>query len=320
MRVRFFLRAQTGKNAAHSNKVLAFLRQTHNTINIQLRIRTEIYMKFVRQFTGELLGTFLMCFLGIGAVATATLFGALTGPGQVGLVWGIAIALGIFLTRNLSDAHFNPAVTVAMLVAGKFKARDLPAYLLGQCVGAFLAAGALWMFFADSVAKNLSNNGLTMSTNSIGSAATIWCEVFPNTSNGTVPYMCGAFVEGFCVLILVLVIFSLTSEENKGTTSAKLAPLFIGLTITVLINVAGPLTDAGLNPARDLMPRIWAAMVGWGSICFGNNAFETVIVYIVGPFVGGIVGALLWRFVLSPMHKAANEENEKELAETTKAA
>ena len=220
-------------------------------------------MKFARQFTGELIGTFLMCFLGIGAVAVATLFGALTGPGQVGLVWGLAIAIGIYVTRNLSDAHFNPAVSISMILAGKMKVRDLPAYLLGQCAGAFLAAGSLWVMFGDSVAKNLSNNGLTMSTNSIGSAATIWCEVFPNTANGTVPMMVGAFAEGFGVFILCLVILSLTSDENKGKPSALIAPLFIGLTITVLINVIGPLTDAGLNPARDIMPRLWAACVGW---------------------------------------------------------
>lgn len=265
-------------------------------------------MKFARQFTGELIGTFLMCFLGIGAVAVATLFGALTGPGQVGLVWGLAIAIGIYVTRNLSDAHFNPAVSISMILAGKMKVRDLPAYLLGQCAGAFLAAGALWVMFGDSVAKNLSNNGLTMSTNSIGSAATIWCEVFPNTANGTVPMMVGAFAEGFGVFILCLVILSLTSDENKGKPSALIAPLFIGLTITVLINVIGPLTDAGLNPARDIMPRLWAACAGWGSICFGNNIMDTICVYVVGPFAGGIVAALAYRYILKPIHLKKDEE------------
>ena len=273
-------------------------------------MKENLSMKFARQFTGELIGTFIMCFLGIGAVATATLFGALTGPGQVGLVWGLAIAIGIYVTRNLSDAHFNPAVSLCMIIAGKMKVRDLPAYLAGQCVGAFLAAGSLWLLFGDSVAKNLSNNGLTMSTNSIGSAATIWCEVFPNTANGTVPMTVGAFAEGFAVFLLCLVILSLTSDENKGKPSAVIAPLFIGLTITVLINVVGPLTDAGLNPARDVMPRLWAALVGWGSICFGNNVLETIIVYVVGPFVGGIVAALAYRYILKPLHLSAGKEDE----------
>ncbi len=266
-------------------------------------------MKTLRAFAGELVGTFIMCFLGIGAVATATLFGALTGPGQVGLVWGIAIALGIFVTRNLSDAHFNPAVTLAMCVGGRMKWSELPIYFLGQIVGAFLASGALWLLFADSVKKNLENAGLSMASNSIGSAASIWCEIFPNTTNGAVSYLTGAFAEGIGVFVLVLVIFSVTSSANVGRPNRALAPLFIGLTITVAINVIGPLTDAGLNPARDLMPRIWACMVGWGPIAFGSNVFETFVVYCVGPFIGGILAALCYNYLLEPLHKKGAEKD-----------
>lgn len=264
-------------------------------------------MDTARAFTGELIGTFIMCFCGIGAVATATLFGALTGPGQVGLVWGIAIAIAIFITRNLSNAHFNPAVSLAMCISGRMKWRELPIYLLGQCSGAFLASGALWLLFADSIAKNLKNAGLSMASNSIGSAASIFCEIFPNTSAGSVSYLTACFAEGFGVFILVLVIFSITSSENVGRAPRALAPLFIGLTITILINVIGPLTDAGLNPARDLMPRLWACIVGWGPIAFGSNAFETIMVYIVSPFIGGIVAALLYRYLLSHMHERGAE-------------
>lgn len=207
---------------------------------------------YVKYFTGELIGTFLMCFCGIGAVAITTLFGAMTGPGQIGIVWGVAIAIAIFITRNLSDAHFNPAVSLAMCVSGRMEWKKLPIYLLGQCVGAFLASGALWLLFADSVMKNLKNAGLSMASNSIGSAASIWCELFPNTSAGVVPYLTAMFAEGFGVFILVLVIFSITSSENVGRAPRTLAPLFIGLTITILICVIGPLTNAGLNPVATL--------------------------------------------------------------------
>lgn len=262
-----------------------------------------------------------MCFCGIGAVATATLFGALTGPGQVGLVWGLAIAIAIFVTRNLSDAHFNPAVTFAMCIAGRMKWSQLPIYWIGQCVGAFLAAGGLWLLFADSVLKNLKNAGLSMSSNSIGSAASIWCEIFPNTSAGAVSFPTACFAEGIGVFVLVLVIFSVTSSENVGRASRNLAPLFIGLTITIMINVVGPLTDAGFNPARDFMPRVWACIVGWGNIAFGSNPFETMMVYTVSPLIAGALGALLYKFVLAPMHKkgaeldaAAADSNDKYLA------
>lgn len=272
-------------------------------------------MNTASKFAGELIGTFIMCFAGIGAVATATLYGALTGPGQVGLVWGLAIAIAIFVTRNLSDAHFNPAVSLAMCIGGRMKWSDLPIYLVGQCCGAFLAAGGLWLLFAESVMKNLKNAGLSMASNSIGSAASIWCEIYPNNSAGAVSYMTGAFAEAIGVFVLVLVIFSVTAPENKGRASRNLAPLFIGLTITIMINVIGPLTDAGLNPARDMMPRIWACIVGWGNIAFGSNAFETCIVYIVGPLVGGVVAALVYNFLLRPLHKNNSDaENDAYLA------
>ena len=264
-------------------------------------------MKITKTLVGEIIGTFMMCFLGIGAVATATLYGALTGPGQVGLVWGIAIALGIFMTRSLSDAHFNPAVTLAMCISGRNKWSELPIYFIGQCIGAFLAAGSLWVLFADSVAKNLANAGLTMSTNSIGSAATIWAEVFPNTSQAAVSMQGGMFAEGFAVFILCLVILVVTDKKNAGAPTAALAPLFIGLTVTVLINVVGPLTDAGLNPARDLMPRIVAMMVGFKTVAFGNNAFNVWMVYTIAPFIGAAVAALVYRFGLTRLFDDKSE-------------
>lgn len=277
-------------------------------------------VNYLKYFTGEMIGTFIMCFCGIGAVALATLFGSMTDPGQVGIVWGVAIAIAIFITRNLSDAHFNPAVSLAMCVSGRMEWKKLPIYLLGQCVGAFLASGALWLIFADSVMKNLKNAGLSMASNSIGSAASIWCELFPNTSAGAINYLTAMFAEGFCVFILVLVIFSITSTENIGRAPRTLAPLFIGLTVTVLICVIGPMTNAGLNPARDFLPRVWACIVGWGPIAFGSNAFETIMVYVVGPLIGGVVAALCYKFLLKPLHILGQEEHGPEDAEILEAA
>lgn len=255
-------------------------------------------MNTAREITGEFLGTFLMCFFGIGAVATASLFGSMTGPAQVGLVWGLAIAIAIYVTRHLSCAHFNPAVTLAMVTAGRMPAKKLVPYLIGQFAGAFAAALALWGLFADSVMKWLGDNGLTMMAKS--SASSIWCEVFPNTSAAIVSTTVGAFAEGLGVFILVLVIFSLTESCNVGRPTNALAPLFIGLTVTVIICVVGPLTNAGLNPARDLGPRLVGLMVGFGNLAF---SWKAVLVYTVAPLIGGVVAALVFTKIIEPMHK-----------------
>jgi glycerol uptake facilitator protein len=263
-------------------------------------------LKTTKLITGEVIGTFMMCFFGIGAVTVTSLFGAMTGPFQIGMIWGVTIAIAIYVTRHLSGAHFNPAVSVAMVVSGRLKIRELPAYLVGQFAGAFAAGLALWGLFADSVMKWLADSGVTMMAKS--AASSIWCEVFPNTSAALVSNVVGACAEGLGVFILVLVIFSLTETENTGRPSSMLAPLFIGLTITIIIGTVGPLTNAGLNPARDLGPRLVGFMVGFGNLAF---SWDAILVYTVGPLVGGVVAALLYTKIISPLHqKCVNDGSE----------
>ncbi|MDD6906162.1 MAG: aquaporin family protein [Finegoldia magna] len=250
---------------------------------------------------GEIIGTFLMCFLGIGSVCTATLYQAHTGPFQVGVVWGVAIALGIYATRNLSCAHFNPAVTFAMCISKRCSWKNFPVYILGQFIGAILAASALWIFFANSVRENLAAANLTMDIAT--PASSIWCEVFPNTANGVISMPVAAFAEALGVFILVMIIFSMTEGCNVGRPSDDLFPLFIGLTVTVLICTIGPMTDAGLNPARDLGPRVVGWFVGWKNIAFSTDAF---IVYTIAPLIGAGLAAIFFTMVIEPMQNSRN--------------
>ncbi len=259
-----------------------------------------------KAFTGEFIGTFLMCFCGIGAVTVATLYGSMSGPGEIGLVWGCTIAIAIYVTRNLSYAHFNPAVSVGMVIGGRMKLRELPIYLVGQFAGAFVAGIALWGLFFPSVDAWFADNGGSMAEAT--SASSIWCEVYPNSDVGVLNTFGGFCAEGIGVLILVFVIFSLTEQANLGRPSSLLAPLFIGLTVTVIIGTVGPLTDAGLNPARDIGPRLAALAAGFApDVAFSWGA---IIVYTVGPLVGGIIAALVYTRIIEPMHmKCINDSS-----------
>ena len=256
-----------------------------------------------REVMGEVIGTFIMCFFGIGAVATATLAGAHTGPFQVGMVWGLAIAIAIYCTRNLSCAHFNPAVTVAMAVTGRLEGKKVLPYLIGQFIGAFVAALILWIHFAASV------NGLDPSWASAsgpGTAASIWCEQITNSSALSIGVLEGSLAEGIGVFVLVFVIFSMTEDANAGKPGDVIFPLFIGLTVTLIICTAGPMTDAGLNPARDILPRVMWLAAGGDLTTSGLADWGVWVVYVVAPLIGGVLAGLFYTQVVDKMHKAAD--------------
>lgn len=118
------------------------------------------YSMFWSEFVGELLGTFILVLLGCGSVGVTVLFAAHNGLFQVAAVWGIGVALAIYATRHLSCAHLNPAVSLAMVVAGRMRPKKLPFYLAGQFVGAFLAAAVLFTMLSGSIRHFEHSHGI----------------------------------------------------------------------------------------------------------------------------------------------------------------
>ncbi len=229
-------------------------------------------MKYPREFIGEALGTFVLVLFGCGSVAVTVLFDAHQGLMQVALAWGIGVTLAIYLTRHLSCAHLNPAVSLAMVIGGRMSARKLPVYLVAQLAGAILAALALYSLFAPSIALYENAHGIIRGATESVKTAMIFGEYYPNPSGAAVvslPLAMGA--EAFGTFLLALMIFALTEGCNVGRPDDALAPVFIGLTVTSVICLIAPLTQAGLNPARDLGPRLVAWLMGWGDAAFPDQ-------------------------------------------------
>jgi len=263
-------------------------------------MRTNNYHDFV----GEMMGTAILVFFGCGAVASGVLFSANAGLMQVAVVWGMAVALAIYATRHLSCAHLNPAVSLAMVVAGRMSMRKLPIYLLAQFVGALLAAVLLYLLMEPSIAHfEQSHQILRGSPNSIQTAM-IFGEFYPNPAFGehVVIHTAGAFLaEAIGTFALVCMIFSLTEGCNLGRPDNALAPLFIGVTVSMIIAVIAPLTQAGLNPARDLAPRLFSIFAGWGDAALQGDGYGSLLVYVLGPVTGAIIAALLFTRVIEPL-------------------
>lgn len=265
----------------------------------------------MKGFLGEFLGTFILTLFGCSCVAVAVLFGEYGSIFQVGIVWGLGVTLAIFLTRNICCAHLNPAVTVSMMVAGRMNPKQVPAYLAAQFLGAILAGFVLYVLFSASIATYESSHEIVRGTIASVDTARMFGEFYPNPGDSAVatvslPLAFGA--EAFGTFLLVLFIFALTEDCNVGRLSVSLQPLFIGLTVSSIIFFIAPLTQAGLNPARDAGPRLVAYLAGWGSAALPDAVGGWFWVYVLAPVMGGCLAALFFKSVVEPEMKRHNCE------------
>jgi glycerol uptake facilitator protein len=256
---------------------------------------------------GEFIGTFLLVFFGCGSVATAVLTGAQVGIFQVAIVWGLGIAFAIHLTASLSGAHLNPAVTIAMAAWRGFPKRRVLPYIAVQLVAAFVCAAVLDVIFAGALTQFEAKGNIQRGQPGSEASAMIFGEYFPspggkplvNPPSDFASSLRPAATEAIGTAVLLLIICGVTDEHNRSRPT-ELAPLLIGLTITALISLLGPLTMAAFNPARDLGARLFSACAGWGSLPFTVNGWGWLTVYIVGPITGGWIGAGIYSLLLAP--------------------
>ncbi len=283
----------------------------------------------------EFVGTFFLVFFGCGSVHTAVLVGAQTGLWQVAIVWGVAIMVAIYVVGAISGAHINPAITLPFYLWRGFPAGLVVPYIISQLAGAMLAAASLFVLFTSYLEAR--EKALQITRGEPGSEMTAMCygEYYPNPGGleaawreankagadsakraevrrdhlAMVSERAAFFAEFLGTLILALVVFAVTDERNLGGPG-KLAPVFIGLTIAILISVIAPLTQACFNPARDFGPRLFAYGAGWGEAAIpGPNGRGFVTVYILAPILGGLTGGGFYQRVLRPQMPGSPEMN-----------
>ena len=212
------------------------------------------------EFVGEATGTALLLTLGYGAVASSA--AGNLGLHGVACTWGVGVALGIVAAGDLSGAHLNPAITLALVAFKRFPLRKVPRYALGQMAGALAAAA----FTALSKPAAAAPYPYVMA-------------LAPG-----VGILRGAFVEGLHTAVLAAAIFASAGKRAQ--------PYFLGAVLSALICVGGPLTGAGYNPARDLAPRLAAALSGASTSAAAFPA-GCLAVYTAGPVVGALVGGFV---------------------------
>ena len=271
-------------------------------------------MRLIYSCIGESVGTYLLVLFGTGAVASAVLTGAQSGLWQVAVVWGFGITIAIYATAAISGAHLNPAVSLAFCI---FRSDDFPLkyllpYWVSQVFGAVLAGATVLGIFGPFIRRFESLNNIQRGQSGSEQSAMMFGEYFPNPAifgpvgeaQELISPIGAAVVEGFGTAVLVFTIFVLVERNNASIPTKRFAPFFIGFTVAVLISLFAPLTQAGWNPARDFGPRLVSFMAGWDSIAIPGPS-GGFWAYIVGPLLGGPLGAAIYEYVLRPGLKSS---------------
>ncbi|MEI6518921.1 MAG: MIP/aquaporin family protein [bacterium] len=263
------------------------------------------YSEIFRQCVAEVLGTFILVFFGVGSVHAAVITGAQVGLWQVAVVWGIGIALAIYATSAISGAHLNPAITLSLAVYRNFSWRKVAPYIISQFIGAVLAALVLFCVFHNLIAAFEASKNLIRGGTGSELSGMVYGEYFPNPvmisstpALATVTMPLAMFAEMLGTAMLAFIIFAVTDNNNPGRPASNLAPLFIGLTVSLLISLLAPISQAGFNPARDFGPRLVAYFAGWGSVAIPGPQGGFFTVYILSPIIGAIIGGGLYQFIL----------------------
>jgi len=272
------------------------------------------------QCAAEFIGTFILVFFGVGSVNAAVLAGVTQGLWQVAAIWGVGVALAIYATGAISGAHLNPAITVAMAVWRGFPLRKIGPYILAQLAGAFCCSLLLFGLFHGLVVHYEAVHHLVRGAPGSELAAMVFGEYFPNPAMfGTGPeaYQQVALITAFLAEAIgtaFLACFVFTLSAPRGPVASRAVPLFIGLALAVIIMIIAPLTQAGLNPARDLGPRLVAYLCGWGKIAIPGPRGGFFVVYILAPIVGAVLGSGVYQWLSRGLRARAAAEEAQEAA------
>ena len=232
----------------------------------------------IRKLSAELIGTFWLVFGGCGSAVLAAAYPELgIGFAGVALAFGLTVLTMAYAVGGISGGHFNPAVSLGLAVSGRFSWGELLPYWVAQVLGAFVASGILFVIASgapDWSAGGFASNG------------------FGDLSPGGYSMMAVLVAEIVLTALFLMIILGSTSPQAP----AGFAPIAIGLGLTLIHLISIPVSNTSVNPARSTGVAFYAE----------TGAVGQLWLFWVAPLVGAVIGALIWKMVLSPDESIEN--------------
>lgn len=260
----------------------------------------------------EFLGTFVLIAFGDGVVAMAV--AALPGSGRtegptkffigssdwllIGWGWAFAVAFGVYVAGGVSGAHINPAVTLAFAVRRKFPWKKVVPYIVAQVAGAFVGAAVVYMTYHQAIdAFNKASHTARDAAGGFVSFSIFATFPAPYFNGG----WSGPLIDQIVGTGLLVMCIAAVIDLRNTAVKANLGPFMIGMVVMAVGISFGANAGYAINPARDFGPRLFAFFEGWGQVALpgtvhgaGQNYDWYFWIPIVGPFIGGVIGIVLY--------------------------
>jgi glycerol uptake facilitator len=234
-------------------------------------------------FFAEFLGTAILIILGDGVVANVVLQrtkGNNSGWIVITTGWAFAVTIAVYCVNSISGAHLNPAVTLALASIGTFPWAKVPAYIVAQILGGLLGGVIVWLQYLPHWAA----------TPDAGSKLGVF-STSPAIRNSRANFI-AELIGGFMLVFALLAVIAPGNFVPGSELSKGLGPLLVGVIVASIgLSLGGP-TGYAINPARDLGPRIAHAILPIAGK--GSSDWGYAWIPILGPTVGGVLGALLY--------------------------
>jgi len=241
-------------------------------------MRNGIYFRkkggdeMARKLAAELFGTF---WLVLGGCGTAVLAGHAVGWVGVSAAFGLTVLTMAYAVGHISGGHFNPAVTLGLVVAGKCDKKDMLSYWIAQIIGGLLAATVIWVIHSGSPGY-AGVGGFASNGYGVGAGA------------GYSPMGYGMVAALVCEIVMTAMFLLIILGATSKNAPAGFAPIAIGLGLTLIHLISIPVTNTSVNPARSISQAVFA----------GGAAMSHLWLFIVAPLAGAALGAAAWKFLL----------------------
>ncbi|CAL4326367.1 MIP/aquaporin family protein [Buchnera aphidicola] len=251
----------------------------------------------IQQCVIEFFGTGLIIFFGTSCLAASKLTHVHFNPFEISCIWGLAVSMSIYFSASTSGAHLNPAITIFFWLSSKdFNKKKVLPYIISQIFGSFFFSMLTYFLYYHAFISFKNQNNIILGTQESLKLASIFC-VYPNFNHS---FIRNSTIEILTTALFMIILLQLNNKKNNKIFYYKsIAPFLIGVLIFMINISITPLNNISLNPARDLGPKIFLSLTGWGIFSFtgGNNSLYFLIP-IIGPILGVNLGGWIHKILI----------------------